>query len=45
MNHAVFKAWLFFSVGSVIHALSDEQDMQKMGLFHEKFAVVTVDLP
>jgi len=31
MNHAFFKALLFLSAGSVIHAISDEQDMRKMG--------------
>ena len=31
MNHAFFKALLFLSAGSVIHALSNEQDMRKMG--------------
>nr|YP_010881069.1 NADH dehydrogenase subunit 5 [Moerckia flotoviana]QDE10619.1 NADH dehydrogenase subunit 5 [Pallavicinia lyellii]WIA66571.1 NADH dehydrogenase subunit 5 [Moerckia flotoviana] len=31
MNHACFKALLFLSAGSVIHAMSDEQDMRKMG--------------
>jgi NADH-ubiquinone oxidoreductase chain 5 len=31
MNHAFFKALLFLSAGSVIHALNDEQDMRKMG--------------
>ena len=30
-NHAFFKALLFLSAGSVIHALADEQDMRKMG--------------
>jgi len=30
-NHAFFKALLFLSCGSVIHALQDEQDMRKMG--------------
>jgi NADH-ubiquinone oxidoreductase chain 5 len=30
-NHAVFKALLFLSAGAVIHALSDEQDIRKMG--------------
>jgi proton-translocating NADH-quinone oxidoreductase chain L len=30
-NHAFFKALLFLSSGSVIHALQDEQDMRKMG--------------
>ncbi len=31
MNHAFFKALLFLSAGSIIHALFDEQDMRKMG--------------
>lgn len=31
MNHAFFKALLFLSAGSVIHAVNDEQDMRKMG--------------
>lgn len=31
MTHAFFKALLFLGAGSVIHALSGEQDMQKMG--------------
>nr|QJS34585.1 NADH dehydrogenase subunit 5 [Phanopathes sp. NB-2020] len=31
MNHAFFKALLFLSAGSVIHALADEQDIRKMG--------------
>nr|YP_010417980.1 NADH dehydrogenase subunit 5 [Sargassum polycystum]USF18198.1 NADH dehydrogenase subunit 5 [Sargassum polycystum] len=30
-NHAFFKALLFLSAGSVIHAVGDEQDMRKMG--------------
>ncbi len=30
-THAFFKALLFLGSGSVIHALSDEQDMRKMG--------------
>lgn len=30
-THAYFKALLFLASGSVIHALHDEQDMQKMG--------------
>nr|YP_009002126.1 NADH dehydrogenase subunit 5 [Sporolithon durum]AGU16691.1 NADH dehydrogenase subunit 5 [Sporolithon durum] len=30
-NHAFFKALLFLSAGSVIHAVSDEQDMRRMG--------------
>lgn len=31
VNHAFFKALLFLSAGSVIHALSNEQDMRRMG--------------
>lgn len=30
-THAFFKALLFLGAGSVIHALSDEQDMRNMG--------------
>ncbi|KZD09857.1 NADH-quinone oxidoreductase subunit L [Oceanibaculum pacificum] len=31
MTHAFFKALLFLGAGSVIHAMSDEQDIRKMG--------------
>ncbi len=31
MTHAFFKALLFMAAGIVIHALSDEQDIRKMG--------------
>ncbi len=31
MTHAFFKALLFLSAGSVIHGMSGEQDMRKMG--------------
>jgi NADH-quinone oxidoreductase subunit L len=31
LTHAFFKALLFLSAGSVIHAMSDEQDMRRMG--------------
>jgi NADH-quinone oxidoreductase subunit L len=31
LTHAFFKALLFLTAGSVIHAMSDEQDMRKMG--------------
>jgi len=30
-NHAFFKALLFLSAGAVIHAISSEQDMRKLG--------------
>lgn len=31
MTHAFFKSLLFLCAGSVIHAMSDEQDMRRMG--------------
>lgn len=31
INHAFFKALLFLSAGCVIHSMSNEQDMRKMG--------------
>ncbi len=31
ITHAFFKALLFLGAGSVLHAMSDEQDMRKMG--------------
>ncbi len=36
MTHAFFKALLFLGSGSVIHALSGEQDMRKMGALRHK---------
>ena len=36
MTHAFFKALLFLGSGSVIHALSGEQDMRKMGALWKK---------
>jgi NADH-quinone oxidoreductase subunit L len=35
-THAFFKALLFLCSGSVIHAMSDEQDMRKMGGLRKK---------
>jgi len=35
-THAFFKALLFLGSGSVIHAMSGEQDMQHMGALHGK---------
>ncbi len=35
-THAFFKALLFLGSGSVIHAMSGEQDMQHMGGLHGK---------
>jgi NADH-ubiquinone oxidoreductase chain 5 len=31
INHGFFKALLFLSAGSVIHAMADEQDMRRLG--------------
>jgi len=39
MTHAFFKALLFLSAGSVIHALSGEQDMRHMGGLRSKIPV------
>jgi NADH-quinone oxidoreductase subunit L len=39
MTHAFFKALLFLGSGSVIHAMSGEQDMRKMGALWDKIPV------
>ncbi|MBB5328167.1 NADH-quinone oxidoreductase subunit L [Tunturiibacter gelidoferens] len=39
LTHAFFKALLFLSAGSVIHALSGEQDMRKMGGLRKRIPV------
>jgi NADH-quinone oxidoreductase subunit L len=36
MTHAFFKGLLFLAAGSVIHAMSGEQDMRKMGALAKK---------
>jgi NADH-ubiquinone oxidoreductase chain 5 len=45
-NHAVFKALLFLSAGCVIHGMSDEQDLRKMGgllhLFPVSFVMILI---
>jgi NADH-ubiquinone oxidoreductase chain 5 len=38
-NHALFKALLFLSAGCIIHGVSDEQDMRKMGGLIKLFPV------
>ncbi len=38
-THAFFKALLFLSAGSVIHAMSDEQDMRNMGGIWRKIPI------
>src|SRR5665213_1226898 len=39
MTHAFFKALLFLAAGSVIHALSGEQDMRVMGGLRKKIPI------
>src|ERR1700684_384744 len=39
MTHAFFKALLFLGSGSVIHAMSGEQDMRKMGGLWRKIPI------
>ena len=39
MTHAFFKALLFLGAGSVIHAMSDEQDIRKMGGLRHKLPI------
>jgi NADH-quinone oxidoreductase subunit L len=38
-THAFFKALLFLGAGSVIHAMSGEQDMRKMGALSHKIPI------
>jgi len=42
INHAFFKALLFLAAGSVIHAMSDEQDIRLMGGLARKLPVTWV---
>lgn len=39
LTHAFFKALLFLAAGSVIHALSGEQDMRKMGGLRKRIPI------
>ncbi|MBE7178121.1 MAG: NADH-quinone oxidoreductase subunit L [Mucilaginibacter polytrichastri] len=39
LTHAFFKALLFLGAGSVIHGMSDEQDMRAMGGLRKKLPV------
>ena len=41
-THAFFKALLFLGAGSVIHAMSDEQDLRNMGGIWKKIPVTYV---
>jgi NADH-quinone oxidoreductase subunit L len=44
MTHAFFKALLFLGAGSVIHALSGEQDLRRMGGLAKKIPITFVTL-
>jgi NADH-quinone oxidoreductase subunit L len=44
MTHAFFKALLFLGAGSVIHALSGEQDLRKMGGLRKKIPATFLTL-
>jgi len=44
MTHAFFKALLFLGAGSVIHALSGEQDLRQMGGLAKKIPITCVTL-
>ena len=39
MTHAFFKALLFLGAGSVIHGMSGEQDIRKMGGLRKKMPI------
>jgi len=41
-THAFFKALLFLGSGSVIHAMSDEQDIRKMGGLRKKIPITHI---
>ena len=45
MTHAFFKALLFMAAGSVMHAMSGELDMRKMGGLKSKLPYTALDLP
>ncbi|MGH7041104.1 MAG: NADH-quinone oxidoreductase subunit L, partial [Acetobacteraceae bacterium] len=44
LSHAFFKALLFLCAGAVIHAMSDEQDMRKMGGLWRKTPITYVTM-
>nr|WBR66564.1 NADH dehydrogenase subunit 5 [Microphysogobio vietnamica] len=43
-THAFFKAMLFLCSGSIIHSLSDEQDIRKMGGLHKLMPITSACL-
>lgn len=44
MTHAFFKALLFLGAGSVIHAMSGEQDMRSMGGLKKKLPITFITI-
>ena len=44
LTHAFFKALLFLGAGSVIHAMSNEQDMRKMGGLKKSLPITYVTM-
>jgi NADH-quinone oxidoreductase subunit L len=42
ITHAFFKALLFLGAGSVIHAMSDEQDIRNMGGLRKKLPITFI---
>ena len=44
LTHAFFKALLFLGAGSVIHAMSNEQDMRKMGGLKGKLPITFITM-
>ena len=44
MTHAFFKALLFLGAGSVIHAMSDEQNMHRMGGLFKKMPTTAITM-
>jgi NADH-quinone oxidoreductase subunit L len=44
LTHAFFKALLFLGAGSVIHAMSGEQDMRKMGGLKGKLKITFITM-
>jgi NADH-quinone oxidoreductase subunit L len=44
LTHAFFKALLFLGAGSVIHAVSGEQDMRKMGGLRGKLPITFITM-
>ncbi len=44
LSHAFFKALLFLSAGSVIHSMSDEQDIKRMGGLYNKVPLTYISM-